>query len=50
MRGKDIFINIGFLVLLMVFSILSSVLMVIFIGNDIIVNEKEINESLDLFL
>lgn len=50
MRGKDIFINIGFLVLSMVFSILSSVLMVIFTGNDTTANEKEINENLDLLL
>ena len=32
------------------FSILSSVLMVIFTGNDTTANEKEINESLDLLL
>ena len=50
MSGKDIFINIGFLILAMVFSILSSLLMVIFTGNDTTANEKEINESLDLLL
>lgn len=49
-RGKDILINIGFFLLATAFSIGGSILMLTFTGSDSTANEKNIDESLSVFM